>query len=58
VGESVFVGNLHAPAATLELAPHTDIYGSLFVNQLVVLQSLFVHYDPSVIGERGAACDR
>lgn len=55
-GEALFVGNLYAPAATLELAPHSDLYGSLFVNQLVVLQSLFVHYDPTVTAKRGVGC--
>jgi hypothetical protein len=42
-GDAVFVGNLYAPTATLQLAPHSDVYGSLFVKQLLVLQSLLVH---------------
>jgi hypothetical protein len=55
-GDALFVGNLYAPAATLQLTPNTDVYGSLFVKQLVVLQSLLVHYDPSVTIPRGASC--
>lgn len=46
-GDALFVGNLYAPAATLLVAPHSDVYGSLFVGHLMVLQSLLVHYDPS-----------
>jgi hypothetical protein len=55
-GDALFVGNLYAPSATLQLAPHSDVYGSLFVKQLVVLQSLLVHYDPSVTMPRGVSC--
>jgi hypothetical protein len=57
-GDALFVGNLYAPAATLQVAPHSDVYGSLFVKQLIVLQSLFVHYDPSVTTQHGARCER
>lgn len=57
-GDALFVGNLYAPAATLQVAPHSDVYGSLFVKQLIVLQSLFVHYDPSVITPHGARCEK
>ena len=55
-GDAVFVGHLYAPAATLELAPRSDVYGSLFVSQLIVLQSLFVHYDPAATLWRGVEC--
>lgn len=54
-GESVIVGNLYAPAATLLIAPPTDVYGSLFVGKLLILQNVLVHYDPSVIAQP-AAC--
>jgi hypothetical protein len=56
--DATFVGNLYAPTATLQLAPHTEVYGSLFVRQLLVLQSLLVHYDPWVTSERGASCEK
>jgi hypothetical protein len=56
--DAMFVGNLFAPAASLQLAPHSEVYGSLFVRQLLVLQSLLVHYDPAVISERGAHCEK
>jgi hypothetical protein len=55
---SIFVGNLYAPAATLQLAPANDVYGSLFVRQLVVLQRLLVHYDPSVVTTPGARSEK
>ena len=56
--DAMFVGNLFAPTASLQLAPHSEVYGSLFVRQLLVLQSLLVHYDPSVTSERGGHCDK
>jgi hypothetical protein len=53
-----FVGNLYAPSATLQFAPHTEVYGSLFVMQLRILQSLLVHYDPTVTNGHGASCEK
>jgi hypothetical protein len=53
-----FVGNLYAPTAMLQLAPHSQVYGSLFVRQLLVLQSLLVHYDPTVTSAPGASCEK
>ncbi|HET8939082.1 MAG TPA: hypothetical protein VFN67_36810 [Polyangiales bacterium] len=55
---AAFVGNLYAPAATLQFAPHSEVFGSLFVMQLRVLQSLLVHYDPAVTSDLGAACEK
>jgi hypothetical protein len=55
---AAFVGNLYAPAATLQFAPHSEVFGSLFVMQLRVLQSLLVHYDPTVTTELGGACEK
>jgi hypothetical protein len=56
--DTLFVGNLYAPAASLQLAPHSEVYGSLFVRQLLVLQSLLVHYDPAVTSDQGASCEK
>jgi hypothetical protein len=55
--ETTFVGNLYAPTAMLQLAPHTELYGSLFVRQLLVLQSLLVHYEPAVTSLAGVRCE-
>lgn len=55
---AAFVGNLYAPGATLQFAPHSEVFGSLFVMQLRILQSLLVHYDPAVVSELGAACEK
>ena len=55
---AAFVGNLYAPAATLQFAPHSEVFGSLFVMQLRVLQSLLVHYDPAVTSDTGVMCEK
>ena len=54
--DSVIVGNLYAPSATLQLARPSELYGSVFVRQLLIHQSLLVHYDPAVTRELGASC--
>ncbi|MEY4577530.1 MAG: hypothetical protein RL701_2233 [Pseudomonadota bacterium] len=55
-GDAVIVGNFYAPTAAVWIAPHADVYGSLFVRELTVAQSLLVHYDPQVTTKQEVRC--